>query len=86
MGESYLKDRITSPAARAALADALLTPIDKASITDPRAKMFRAFADQPGKDRSGAGGLHAGHVANVCRLRPWRICSGPVLVVDGREG
>ena len=48
--------------ARAALADALLTP-DKDSITDPRAKMFRAFADQPGKDRLGAGGLHAGDVA-----------------------
>jgi pimeloyl-ACP methyl ester carboxylesterase len=50
VGETYLQDRITSPAARAVLADALLTP-DKNGITDPRAKMFRAFADQPGKDR-----------------------------------
>ena len=50
VGENYLKESITSPQARAALADALLTD-DKDSITDPRAKMFRAFADQPGKDR-----------------------------------
>jgi pimeloyl-ACP methyl ester carboxylesterase len=50
VGETYLEDRITSPGARAALADALLTE-DKDGITDPRAKMFRAFADQPGKDR-----------------------------------
>ncbi len=50
VGESYLRDGITAPAARAALADALLTP-DPGSLTDPRAKMFRAFADQPGKDR-----------------------------------
>jgi pimeloyl-ACP methyl ester carboxylesterase len=50
VGETYLQDRITSPEARAALADALLIP-DKDAITDPRARMFRAFADQPGKDR-----------------------------------
>lgn len=50
VGENYLKDAITAPEARAALADALLTP-DKEGITDPRAKMFRTFADQPGKDR-----------------------------------
>jgi pimeloyl-ACP methyl ester carboxylesterase len=50
VGETYLKDSITAPEARAALADALLTA-DPQSLTDPRAKMFRAFADQPGKDR-----------------------------------
>ena len=50
VGENYLKESITSPQARAALADALLTE-DKDSITDARARMFRAFADQPGKDR-----------------------------------
>lgn len=50
VGENYLKESISSPLARAALADALLTN-DKDAITDPRAKMFRAFADQPGKDR-----------------------------------
>ena len=50
VGENYLKNSVTSPAARAMLADALTTP-DVQSITDVRAKMFRAFADQPGKDR-----------------------------------
>jgi pimeloyl-ACP methyl ester carboxylesterase len=50
VGKNYLKESITSPQARAALADALLTE-DKDSITDARARMFRAFADQPGKDR-----------------------------------
>ncbi|HWA68467.1 MAG TPA: alpha/beta hydrolase [Rhizomicrobium sp.] len=50
VGETYLQDRITSPQARAALAEALLTP-DPASLSDGRAKMFRAFADQMGKDR-----------------------------------
>jgi pimeloyl-ACP methyl ester carboxylesterase len=50
VGETYLKDSITAPEARVALADALLTA-DPQSLTDPRAKMFRAFADQPGKDR-----------------------------------
>jgi pimeloyl-ACP methyl ester carboxylesterase len=50
VGETYLRDSITAPQARAALADALLTP-DPAVLTDSRAKMFRAFADQPGKDR-----------------------------------
>lgn len=50
VGENYLKGSITSPEARAALADALVTP-DRDAIADPRARMFRAFADQPGKDR-----------------------------------
>src|SRR6184192_711385 len=35
VGETYLEDRITSPEARAQLADALVTP-DKDAITDPR--------------------------------------------------
>jgi len=50
VGETYLRDGITAPQARAALADALLTS-DPSTLTDARAKMFRAFADQPGKDR-----------------------------------
>src|SRR5579859_3442526 len=45
LGANYLKDAITSPTARSVLADALLVE-DKDSITDPRARMFRAFADQ----------------------------------------
>ena len=81
VGETYLKDRITSPQARTALADALLTP-DKDSIIDPRAKMFRAFADQPGKDRLA---LAACMRAMSPRLAPETLSRlrRPVLVVDG---
>ena len=83
VGETYLADRITSPQARAALADALLTP-DKDSITDPRGKMFRAFADQPGKDRIA---LAACMRAMSPRLSLETLAGlqRPVLVVDGSE-
>ena len=83
VGESYLKDAITAPEARAALADALLTP-DPATITDPRAKMFRAFADQPGKDRFA---LAACMRAMSPRL-PAQVLAHlkrPVLVVTGEK-
>jgi pimeloyl-ACP methyl ester carboxylesterase len=83
VGETYLEDRITSPQARAALADALLTP-DKDSITDPRGKMFRAFADQPGKDRFA---LAACMRAMSPRLSPEALARlhRPILVVNGSE-
>ena len=83
VGETYLEDRITSPQARAALADALLIP-DKDSITDPHGKMFRAFADQPGKDRIA---LAACMRAMSPRLPPETLArlQRPVLVVDGSE-
>jgi len=81
VGENYLKDAITAPEARAALADALLTP-DKESITDPRARMFRAFADQPGKDRIA---LAACMRAMSPRLAPATLAylTRPILVVCG---
>ena len=51
VGAHYLHGpRMDAPEARARLADALLTE-DRAGIADPRARMFRAFAEQPGKDR-----------------------------------
>jgi hypothetical protein len=83
VGENYLKGSITSPEARAALADALLTP-DTDSITDPRAKMFRAFADQPGKDRLALAACMRAMsphlpVETLSRLQR------PILVVDGSE-
>jgi pimeloyl-ACP methyl ester carboxylesterase len=81
VGETYLQDRITSPEARAALADALLTP-DKDTITDPRAKMFRAFADQPGKDRLAL----AACMRAMSPQLPMEVLAGigqPVLVVCG---
>jgi pimeloyl-ACP methyl ester carboxylesterase len=50
VGEYYLRgQRIADVASRISLADALLAP-DKSSLTG-RARMFREFADQPGKDR-----------------------------------
>src|ERR1700712_4025422 len=81
VGETYLKESITSPEARAALADALLTP-GKDGITDPRAKMFRAFADQPGKDRFA---LAACMRAMSPRLSAAALAAlaRPILVVDG---
>lgn len=81
VGETYLKDSITAPHARAALADALLTD-DPASLTDSRAKMFRAFADQPGKDRLA---LAACMRAMSPRLPIETLAhlQRPVLVVDG---
>jgi pimeloyl-ACP methyl ester carboxylesterase len=83
VGEAYLQDRITDPAARARLADALLTP-DVGSIADPRAKMFRAFADQPGKDRFA---LAACMRAMSPHLPLSVLCAlaRPVLVVCGEE-
>jgi pimeloyl-ACP methyl ester carboxylesterase len=83
VGENYLRDDITSPRARAALADALITA-DKDSITDSRAKMFRAFADQPGKDRLA---LAACMRAMSPRLAPEVLARlpRPILVVDGSE-
>lgn len=50
VGENYLKNSLSTAESRAALAEALVTP-DKETLTDPKAKMFRAFADQTGKDR-----------------------------------
>jgi hypothetical protein len=65
------------------LADALLVE-DKSSITDPRAQMFRAFADQPGKDRIA---LAACMRAMSPRLPAETLSQlqRPILVVDGSE-
>ena len=83
VGENYLQDHITAPGARSVLADALLTP-DKDTITDPRARMFRAFADQPGKDRLALAACMRGMSP---RLPPDVLArlQRPVLVVDGSE-
>jgi len=83
VGQTYLEDRITSPAARAWLADALLTP-DKDSITDPRAKMFRAFADQPGKDREALAACMRAMSPRLPREVLSRLAR-PILVLDGSE-
>jgi len=83
VGESYLQDRITAPEARAVLAEALLTP-DKDSLTDPRAKMFRAFADQPGKDRLALAACMRAMSPHL-PLETLSRLQRPILVVDGSE-
>ena len=83
VGANYLKGGITAPPARSLLADALLTE-DKDNITDPRARMFRAFADQPGKDRIALAACMRGMSPHL----PLGTLSGlrrPILVVDGSE-
>jgi pimeloyl-ACP methyl ester carboxylesterase len=83
VGANYLKDGITSPAARSVLADALLVE-DKSSIIDPRAKMFRAFADQPGKDRFALAACMRGMSPHL-PLETLSHLQRPILVVDGSE-
>ena len=51
VGEHYLHGpRISDPGSRASLAEALEMD-DPSGLTDKRAILFRAFAEQPGKDR-----------------------------------
>ncbi|HJT42266.1 MAG TPA: alpha/beta hydrolase [Rhizomicrobium sp.] len=83
VGETYLQDRITAPQARASLADALLTA-DKDNITDPRAKMFRAFADQPGKDRFALAACMRAMSPHL-PLETLAQLRRPILVVNGGE-
>jgi len=83
VGETYLEDRITSPRARSILADALLTS-DKDTITDPRAKMFRAFADQPGKDRLALAACMRAMSPHL-PVEALAQLTRPVLVVNGSE-
>ena len=83
VGENYLKNSVTSPAARVLLADALLTD-DKDSITDARAKMFRAFADQPGKDRFALAACMRGMSPHL-PLETLAALTRPILVVCGEK-
>jgi pimeloyl-ACP methyl ester carboxylesterase len=83
VGAHYLEDRITAPQARAALADALLTP-DPSSLTDQRARMFRAFADQPGKDRLALAACMRGMSPHL-PLATLQAMSRPILVVNGEK-
>ncbi len=84
VGETYLKGpRVSDPERRDVIADALLTD-DKSSISDPRARMFRDFAEQPGKDRLAL-------AACMRAMTPplpaaiLRTLRKPILVVDGDQ-
>jgi pimeloyl-ACP methyl ester carboxylesterase len=84
VGAHYLHGpRISDPEARDSLAEALEMD-DPSSLTDKRAIMFRAFADQTGKDRLA--------LAACMRAMSPRLDSGilsrmalPVLVVCGEK-
>jgi len=81
VGEHYLEDRVISPKARAVLAEALLTEeID--SITDPRARMFRTFADQSGKDRIALAACMRAMSPHL-PVATLAALARPILVVDG---
>jgi len=84
VGEFYLRGpRIANPEAHNTLAEALLTD-DKGSITDRRGRMFRDFADQPGKDRLAL----AACMLAMSQGLPARTLAGlrqPVLVVCGEQ-
>jgi len=84
VGEYYLRGpRISDPGARDTLAEALETD-DPATVTDPRAIMFRKFAEQPGKDRFA---LAACMRAMSPRLPSETLAqfAPPVLVVCGEK-
>ena len=84
VGETYLKGpRVSDPERRNMIADALLTD-DKNSITDPRARMFRDFAEQPGKDRLALAACMRAMTPPL-PLEILRSFLNPILVVDGDQ-
>jgi len=84
VGETYLKGpRVSDPERRDAIADALLTD-DKDSITDPRARMFRDFAEQKGKDRLALAACMRG-MSPPLPVPLLQSFDKPILVVDGDQ-
>jgi pimeloyl-ACP methyl ester carboxylesterase len=84
VGENYLKGpRVSDPERRDLIADALLTE-DKASITDPRARMFRDFSEQPGKDRLALAACMRA-MTGPLPLGVLQSFLKPILVVDGDQ-
>jgi pimeloyl-ACP methyl ester carboxylesterase len=84
VGAHYLTGpRVSDPQTRIRIAEALLAD-DKSAITDPRGRLFRDFADQPGKDRSA---LAACMRAMSPPLAPdaLRLLPGPILTVCGER-
>lgn len=89
VGASYLdsaenaRDRVADPAVRTQIADAL-TVADPSTITNPTARAFRAFADQPGKDRLALAACMRAPTKNLPREVLARS-TRPVLVVCGEK-
>ena len=89
VGASYLdsaansRDRVADPAVRSQIADAM-TVADPSTIINPTARAFRAFADQPGKDRLALAACMRAPTANLPREVLARS-TRPVLVVCGEK-
>jgi pimeloyl-ACP methyl ester carboxylesterase len=84
VGETYLRGpRVSDPERRDLIAAALLTD-DKASITDVRARMFRDFADQQGKDRLALAACMRA-MSPPLPLAVLKNLSRPILVVCGDQ-
>ncbi|HEX2592830.1 MAG TPA: alpha/beta hydrolase [Rhizomicrobium sp.] len=89
VGTSYLdapennRDRVADPKVRAEIADAMTTD-DPAAIANPIAKRFRAFAEQPGKDRLALAACMRARTANLSR-DVLATSQRPVLVVCGEK-
>ncbi len=84
VGEHYLTGpRVSDPERRMAIADALLTD-DKDSITDPRARMFRDFSEQQGKDRLALAACMRA-MTGPLPLAILQSFRKPILVVDGDQ-
>lgn len=89
VGASYLdspensRDRVADPKVRAQIADAMLAD-DPSTITNPTARGFRAFADQPGKDRLALAACMRAPTRNLPR-DVLATSTRPVLVVCGEK-
>jgi pimeloyl-ACP methyl ester carboxylesterase len=89
VGESYFeppsssRDRVADPRVRNEIVEALLAD-DPATITNATARGFRAFADQPGKDRLALAACMRAPPANLPREALARSMR-PVLVVCGEK-
>jgi pimeloyl-ACP methyl ester carboxylesterase len=89
VGESYFeppsqsRDRVADPRVRSEIVQALLTD-DPSTITNATARSFRAFADQPGKDRLALAACMSAPPANPPR-EALAHTTRPVLVVCGEK-
>jgi len=84
VGETYLKGpRVSDPERREMIAEALLTD-DRDSITDPRARLFRDFAEQKGKDRLALAACMRA-MSPPLPVSMLKTFDKPVLVVDGDQ-
>ena len=80
VGESYFHPELRN---RTLIADGLEAD-DPATITDPTARGFRAFADQPGKDRLALAACMRAQTPHLTRAELAAIAA-PALVVCGEK-